>query len=415
MTRDTVLRNAQLAYQAADLAEAGRLYQQALRQNPRDSQALYGLGVVCLQAEQLQHAEYVFGELVRLNPQNEDAHCVRGIALARLGRRAEALTCFERAISLRPDSVEAISNYGTTLSDMGELDRALVELDRALAIDPNHAASWNNRGNILKNLNRLDEALECYSRALESDPGFRLAAENREYVMFLLGRASRCPPGFVRQLFEEFSIHYDETMLVKLTYRGHEILRDLATRIMGRSEKPLRIFDLGCGTGLAGEAFAGFANGGPIDGVDLSPRMIAAARARGCYRNITTGDIETELASPGLRYDLVLAADCMVYLGDLSTCFSGIVHRLETGGYFLFTAESSDGDGWKLTANHRFAHSAAYLRNEAERSGLQVLAIEDCTLRTDHTVPVAGFAVALRKSGLTAAGPTRTVLPANPA
>src|SRR5437763_13719846 len=108
---ELVLENAQTAYRAGDLREAGRLYQQALRNNPRDIQALYGLGVVCLQSQQLQHAEYVFGELVRLEPQYADAHCCRGIALAKLGRRPEALTCFERAISLRPDSVEAISNY----------------------------------------------------------------------------------------------------------------------------------------------------------------------------------------------------------------------------------------------------------------------------------------------------------------
>ena len=125
--------------------------------------------------------------------------------------------------------------------------------------------------------------------------------------------------------------------------------------------------------------------------------MIAAARARGCYRNITLADIETELAAPGLPYDLVLAADCMVYLGDLSPCFSGVVHRLETGGHFLFTTEAADGEGWQLTAKHRFAHSAAYLRGEAERAGLHVLAIENCTLRTEHTVPVAGWAVAVRK------------------
>ncbi len=394
---DMVLESAQAAFQAGKFAESARLYQQALHNNPRDTRALYGLGLVYLQSQQLQDAEYLFGELVRLNPQHGDAHCVRGIVLARLGRRPEALTCFERALSLRPDSVEALSNYGTTLSGMGETDRALEQLDRALAIDPRHAGSWNNRGTVLRTMKRLEQALECYSRALEIEPGYRLAGENRDHTLFLLRRLDRCPPALMRQLFDEFSVHYDNTMLAKLTYRGHEILRNLAERFVGIRDAQLRMLDLGCGTGLAAKAFLDFVNGGPIDGVDLSPRMIEAARARGWYRNLILNDLETQLGSPGSQYDLVLAADSMVYIGDLSACFSGVFRRLETGGHFLFTTEAVDGDGWELTSSHRFAHSATYIRLAAERCALQVIAIEACSSRTEHAKPVAGFAVALRK------------------
>ena len=396
---EMVLDNAQTAMQAGNFAEASRLYQQALRSNPRDGQALYGLGVACLQAQQFEHAEYVFGELVRLNPQYSDGHCVRGIALTKLGRRAEALTCFERAISLRPDSVEAISNYGTTLSEMGENDRALAELDRALAIDPRHTGSWNNRGNVLKAMKRLEEAVECYSRALESDPSFQLAADNRDFVLFLLGRLNRCPSGFTRQLFDEFSAQFDQTMVGKLNYRGPGILRSLVDRFLPIPEPAQQILDLGCGTGLAALAFSDFAKDMAIDGMDLSPRMLEASRARGIYRELILGDLESELRRPGTRYDLILAADSMVYLGDLSVCFSGIVNRLAPGGHFAFTVEAAGGAGWIQSPSNRFCHSEQYLRGEAAASGLDVIAVEGCIIRDEHSVPVAGFAVALRKSG----------------
>jgi len=392
-----LLDSAQISMQAGNFAEASRLYQQVLRSNPRDGQALYGLAVACLQTQQFAHAEYVLGELVRLNPQYADAHCVRGIALTKLGRRAEALTCFERAISLRPDSVEAISNYGTTLSEMGENERDLVELDRALAIDPRHTGSWNNRGNVLKAMKRLEEAVECYSRALESDPSFQLAADNRDFVLFLLGRLKRCPAGFTKQLFDEFSAQFDQTMVGRLNYRGPEILRSLVDRFLPSPESPQQIFDLGCGTGLAGIAFSDFGNGRVIDGIDLSPRMLEACRARGVYRELRLDDLETELTRPGMQYDLILAADSMVYLGDLSVCFAGVVNRLAPGGHFAFTVEAADGTGWVQAPTNRFCHSEQYLRDEAAASGLAVIALERCIIRDEHTVPVAGFAVALRK------------------
>src|SRR6185437_3634504 len=117
-----------------------------------------------------------------------------------------------------------------------------------------------------------EEAYEDYLKALEIDPQFALAAENRDEALFQLRRINRCPRGFMRKLFDEFSANYDETMRLKLSYRGPEILRQLAGRIIGARETPqMRILDLGCGTGLVGQAFCDLAAGGPIDGIDISP------------------------------------------------------------------------------------------------------------------------------------------------
>jgi predicted TPR repeat methyltransferase len=392
------LQDARAALQAGDLAQAGRLYQQALRNNPRDIRALYEFGVVCLQAQQFVQAENIFAELVRLNPQFADGHCVRGVALVHMDRLRDALACFERALSLRPDSVEAASNYGSALLKLGEHERALRELDRALTLDPRHVFSWNNRGNAFMAMGRVEEAIESYSRALEIEPAFQIALENRDDALFQLRRLSRCPPGFTRKLFDEFSVHYDHTMRSTLAYRGPEILRELAERVMGaRGGAPATILDLGCGTGLAAEAFKDLAAGGPIDGIDVSPRMIECARGRGIYRNLVVGDLEREVNAPGPRYDLILAADSLTYLGDLAPCFSGISRRLNSGGKFLFTTEAADGEGWRLSSSNRFQHSSPYLRTEAARCGLVVMAIESCILRYEHGTPVAAFAAAFCK------------------
>ena len=77
------------------------------------------------------------------------------------------------------------------------------------------------------------------------------------------------------------------------------------------------ILDLGCGTGLAGAAFRPLA--ARLDGVDLSPAMIEKARAQDTSMTISiVADLETALSAPGPAYDLILAADTLVYLGDLS-------------------------------------------------------------------------------------------------
>jgi SAM-dependent methyltransferase len=78
--------------------------------------------------------------------------------------------------------------------------------------------------------------------------------------------------------------------------------------------------DLGCGTGRTGAWLA--ARGvGKIDGVDLSPGMLEAARARGVYRSLGEAEV-ADTGLPGGAYDLV--ASCLVdeHLADLRPLYA---------------------------------------------------------------------------------------------
>ena len=54
-----------------------------------------------------------------------------------------------------------------------------------------------------------------------------------------------------------------------------------------------------------------------LDGVDLSPPMIAHARRKGCYDRLEDGDI-ARFSRRRAGADLLIAADVLVYLGDLA-------------------------------------------------------------------------------------------------
>jgi predicted TPR repeat methyltransferase len=239
--------------------------------------------------------------------------------------------------------------------------------------------------------------LASYENALAHQPEFPQASENRESALFALRRLNRCPPAYMRALFDDYCPHYDTAMVEALNYRGHIHLRNLAERAIPGLQAPRRILDLGSGTGLVGEAFKDLARGGRLDGIDISPRMNEAARARKLYDDLILGDLETVLAGMDRRYDLILAADTMVYFGDLGPVFAAVFRHLEAGGFYVFAVEALDGDGWEQMPTNRFRHGEAYLRAEAVRAGLGFLAITKCVIRRELNDPVAGFAVALQK------------------
>jgi predicted TPR repeat methyltransferase len=306
-------------------------------------------------------------------------------ALLADGDSSGALAEAREAVSLNPGIAVAVLALGEALLAADLLPTAIAELQRALRLDPGLtrarelvAAAWLKAG-------EADKALENL-RELDNPPAAMMAAAEA------IKTAPRSDAGYVRHLFDQFSADYDSRMIQQLAYAGPQILLDLAAMVMPGRDR-LSILDLGCGTGLAGAVFQPLA--ARLDGVDLSPAMIEKARARGIYDDLVVADLETALGTAGAFYDLILAADTLVYLGDLAAVFRGAAARLAPDGYFLFTTEAKDGDGFELGPKRRWRHSDAYLRATAAAAGLSVAGLVAATPRHEANLPVEGFAVAL--------------------
>jgi SAM-dependent methyltransferase len=91
--------------------------------------------------------------------------------------------------------------------------------------------------------------------------------------------------------------------------------------------------DLGCGTGRTG-AWLRVHRIEVIDGVDMTPEMLPAARERGVYRRL----VEADVASTGLQtsgYDLVIGCLVDEHLPDVPPLYRE-AHRLaKRGGIFV--------------------------------------------------------------------------------
>jgi predicted TPR repeat methyltransferase len=124
--------------------------------------------------------------------------------------------------------------------------------------------------------------------------------------------------------------------------------------------------------------------------------MLDKARELRSYDELACAEIEAWLAGQSARWDLVLAADVFVYVGDLAPVFGLIAAALRAGGLFAFSCETREGEGYAITASNRYAHAPAYVAATARAAGFELLEMSPAVLRREHGADVHGQLVLLR-------------------
>jgi protein O-GlcNAc transferase len=188
MNTKTLNEQAIALQRSGRLAEAERLYLQALAQDPHDFTARHFLGVTRAQAGRMDEALADITAALALRPDDAEAALNHANVLKSLNRLDDALAGFDHTLVLKPGWPQALNNRGTVLQALGRHDEALAAYDSALTATPDNVEALNNRGSVLQDLRRPAEALACYDQALRLAPGFAAAFNNRGSALLELKR-----------------------------------------------------------------------------------------------------------------------------------------------------------------------------------------------------------------------------------
>jgi predicted TPR repeat methyltransferase len=278
------------------------------------------------------------------------------------------------------------------------LRQQLVTIQRALEANPRSVELLLTLAKLFRHMDRPNDALSAYRRVLEIDSS---RGDVQHMIAALSGVApadapARAADAYVAEEFDGFAARYDEVLVGWLEYRGPEILHRAVSAVLGAHPTQQEVNDLGCGTGLAARVFRPLAR--RLDGVDLSEKMIEKARGRGLYDRLEVDEIGRYLSSVPQTYTLAIAADVLIYFGDLAPVFAGIAAALKPHGLFVFTVEASSGAAYRLTASGRYAHDDAYVRETARAAGFEVVRASDETVRKEKLQPVYSRCYVLRLS-----------------
>lgn len=374
------------------LNEALDSYQRALQFKPDYAEAHCNRAIVLQDMNRYLDALGAAEDALNIKDRNADAWLARGHALHCLRYLPEAVESFDRAIHLRPDWAEAYSAQGASLFKLGEFGAALDSYDQALKRRPDYALAHYHRGNVLRALERRDEAIAAYRAALAH-------GDDPETIAFALASVGEgetpaaLPNDYVRSLFDQYANHFDQHLTEVLGYKTPAVLDALLRHVAPSSD--LNTVDLGCGTGLCAPYLRAYSR--RLHGVDLSQPMLDKAAERCLYDELACADLTGYLSGREGAYDLAVAADVFVYIGDLGPVFRAVHAALRPGGRFCFSVEAGDGADYVLRPSNRYAHTPDYLQRLAADTGFTVLASQAIEARQENGTPIAGHAILLCK------------------
>lgn len=279
--------------------------------------------------------------------------------------------------------------FGCDLAARGDFSAAADLFAQAAEAAPAFAPAWFALGEVREMLGDDAAAAAAFRRALAIDPDDRCGAALHLARLGGADAAHAMSPAYVRALFDQYAPRFDGA-LASLAYRAPVRLREAVEK--SRPDVTFdRALDLGCGTGLAGATFRSMAR--HFTGVDLSPAMVAQARAKQIYDRLETRDLVEFLAAGADAYDLVVAADVFVYLFDLAPVAAAVARVLRPRGLFAFTVETHQGAGVELGEKLRFRHGADHVRGAIAAARLRPVELSPVATRSEAGEDVSGLCV----------------------
>lgn len=420
------------------------------------------LAVVALQSGAAMQAEEHLRAALKLVPSHPVANHFLGLCLHQRGQTAAGIAAIERAIATAPDYADAVNNLGNIFVQTNDLARAEQLLRRAIELAPTSAAAHNNLGIVLKSTQRDSESIGWFQKACDLDAGdpqlrrnlgdalrrtgdakgavqayrsalalandydadtyrhlascYRLLGDSAKavqtartwleqdpenalarHVLASLGgevAPPRADDAYVRTLFDNFAEEFD-ARLTSLGYSAPELLmREVRELGIPRFE---RVLDGGCGTGVFGPMLRPMSD--VLEGVDLSPKMLDKARARGCYDTLHEAELTAFVDAHEDRWDLLVCADTFCYFGALEEVVSAMAKSMRSAGRLLFTVEELVGsdESFRLNPHGRYSHHEAYVRRTLDETGFVTSRVTHAALRQEQGQDVPALFVVAAK------------------
>ncbi len=380
-------------HQRGNIQEATQIYMTILEKIPDSPLVNYNLGLALYADYDFIKSSHYFKKTLDQAPDNVDALYNFGLSLSKSGNFEQAITAYNRLLAIEPNDIDALYNIGCAFKDIDNDEKALQYYQRVVQLNPNHQAALNNMAYIYHKADNFTKAKEYYTLLLNINPEHQSA---KHMLLSLKGDTPEvASPHYVKEVFDAYSTTYDSSLVDKLHYTVPQAMRSRFEELCHITDREFDTLDLGCGTGLGGEAFQDISR--TLEGVDISPRMVEIARQKNIYSALHVSEINSYLNNCTKLYNLVVATDVFTYIGKLDEILMAIYNVLAQDAFLCFSTEHGERENYSLRTSGRFAHAHDYILSLGKSSGFTQIESFPTQLRKEKEKWIEGRLYFLRK------------------
>lgn len=166
ITTKAALDAAIRAFQSGQLPQAKLAFEQVLRLDPKEPDALHSLGLILFQLGEQENGVQLVTQSIKVRPRHPETHYNLGIMHQRLKQHALAESSFRQVLTLKRDHAQAHFALGNTLRELGRGDDAAKSFDQAVKLVPSWAEGHFNLGNALRDLGEFQKAEASFQKAI---------------------------------------------------------------------------------------------------------------------------------------------------------------------------------------------------------------------------------------------------------
>ena len=378
-------------FKFGDLRKAVETMQTAIKINGANAMLHLRVGEYLLAQGKFSAARETLENALVDDPTDGQTMILLGETYIKLDLPQEAMEQLSAASAINPSDPDLYMTMARFWRRYNQPPKELDALNRVIKLKPEHSEGYAVLAEALARLGNRDGALKAYKKCLELESNH---AEARHFIAALQGNSTTsAPKEYITKLFDQYAANFENSLTAELGYRVPSVIAKLLSSRINSGEVFNEVLDLGCGSGLAGQAISGLV--GRICGVDLSKNMIAIAREKDVYDQIDVGDITDAVKRNPQLYDLYVAADVLIYLGDMEELFSALRHNAKSGATFVFTTEHKTAGNYELLPSGRYAHSKEYVTNLCQKHNMEIVSSYQIDLRKEADTVLAGILYAV--------------------
>ena len=159
-----------------DTTKALSAFQTCTEQDPKNADAFLEIGLL-LQARHDKMASKYLDNAVKANPKATDALYAKGYAEQQAGRYLPSIETFKRIVEIDYRNEEALYALGVSYMQTDSIADAYKYFSMAIKTKPTYAEAYYKKGRCAESLNRKEEAKSLYRQCLNLKSDFALAVE----------------------------------------------------------------------------------------------------------------------------------------------------------------------------------------------------------------------------------------------